>query len=82
MNVVVFFHTKITLTLKLFGAEFACRERAFKTDMCLNVAYVYFFINKYYNSVLIRWVVSLRVACVMQYLARPETEGDTALHKQ
>jgi len=65
------FSQKITLTLKLFGAEFACRERVLKTDMCLNVAYVYFFINKYYYSVLIRWVVSLRVDCVMQYLARP-----------
>ena len=38
--------------------------------------------TEYHYSVWIRWVVSLCVACVMQYLARPEVKRDTALHKQ
>ena len=37
---------------------------------------------EYYCSVLIRWLVSRRIACTMQYLARPEVERNTALHKQ
>jgi len=38
--------------------------------------------TEYYVSMLIRRFVSLRVACVKSYHARPKVERDATLHRQ
>ena len=54
--------------------------RVLWTSNILFLSWFYFDYTEYHYSVLIRWVVSLRVACVMQYLVRPEVERSVILH--